>query len=173
MPGSRGAKGMADTQDLKARAEALFKRSGEGGTAATDEYEARCRAIAEKTKRLRDASSTLRQRILPDLSHISTQAASLCRDACRLNRRTRCNPVCACRRSPEAATGGVNLWTCQETIIAQGRASWPEPARWAPSRPSGRSSHSTNGRCCWQINPIRSQPPHGPCRCGSPQKHAP
>jgi hypothetical protein len=44
---------MADTQDLKVRAEALFKRS-EGDTAATDEYEARCRAIAEKTKRLRE-----------------------------------------------------------------------------------------------------------------------
>jgi hypothetical protein len=50
----KGAKRMVDTQDLKARAEALFKRSGEGDTAATDEYEARCRAIAEKTKRLRE-----------------------------------------------------------------------------------------------------------------------
>jgi len=45
---------MVDTQDLKARAEALFKKSGEAGTAAADEYEARCRAIAERTKRLRE-----------------------------------------------------------------------------------------------------------------------
>jgi len=45
---------MVDTQDLKARAEALFKKSGEAGTAAGDEYEARCRAIAERTKRLRE-----------------------------------------------------------------------------------------------------------------------
>jgi hypothetical protein len=45
---------MANTQDLKARAEAFFKTSGEAGTAAADEYEARCRAIAEKTKRLRE-----------------------------------------------------------------------------------------------------------------------
>jgi hypothetical protein len=45
---------MADTQDLKARAEALFKRSGEAATAVADEYEARCRAIAERTKRLRE-----------------------------------------------------------------------------------------------------------------------
>jgi hypothetical protein len=31
---------MVDTQDLKARAEALFKKSGEAGTAAADEYKA-------------------------------------------------------------------------------------------------------------------------------------
>jgi hypothetical protein len=43
---------MVDTQDLKARAETLFKKSGEAGTGAADEYEARCRAIAERTKRL-------------------------------------------------------------------------------------------------------------------------
>jgi hypothetical protein len=38
---------------LKARAEALFKKERRGDTAATDEYEARCRAIAEETKRLK------------------------------------------------------------------------------------------------------------------------
>ena len=45
---------MVDAQDLKARAEALFKKSGEAVNAAADEYEARCRAIAERTKRLRE-----------------------------------------------------------------------------------------------------------------------
>jgi hypothetical protein len=44
---------MADNQDLKARAEELFKKKGEAGTAA-DECEAKCRATAEKTKRLRE-----------------------------------------------------------------------------------------------------------------------
>jgi hypothetical protein len=46
---------MADIQDLKARAEAVFRsKSDEGGDKASDQYEVRCRTIAEKTKRLRE-----------------------------------------------------------------------------------------------------------------------
>jgi hypothetical protein len=48
---------MSENQDLKARAEALFKAklkaSGEAAYASED-YETRCRAIAEKTRRLRE-----------------------------------------------------------------------------------------------------------------------
>ena len=45
---------MSDNKALRARAEAVFKTKPQATGKASDEHEARCRAIAEKTKRLRE-----------------------------------------------------------------------------------------------------------------------
>jgi len=45
---------MSDNKALRARAEAVFKTKPNETGKASDEHEARCRAIAEKTKRLRE-----------------------------------------------------------------------------------------------------------------------
>ena len=45
---------MPDKEGLRARAEAVFKTKPQATGTASDEHEARYRAIAEKTKRLRE-----------------------------------------------------------------------------------------------------------------------